>query len=163
MREHAANGAGRGGPPRVSRLAGYGDARHSNNVPRAEAFARLFEAVHEGVYIGSLGEHTATIAANPHLKLNFGYPSEASEDQVRPFEAARFADPRARIAFLERLANDGALTNYLLRLKRVDGTTVWVEITARAEVPQHNGSIRIEALVRDVSERKKLEDQSRDL
>jgi PAS domain S-box-containing protein len=119
------------------------------------------------VYIGSLlaplGEHTATIAANPHLKLIFGYPPEAPEDQVRPFEAARFVDPQTRIEFLERLANDGALTNYLLRLKRVDGTTVWVEITARAEAPKDDGSMRIEALVRDVSERKKLEDQSRDL
>ena len=31
---------------------------------RAAAFARLFEAVHEGVYIGTIGpESTATIAA----------------------------------------------------------------------------------------------------
>ena len=139
--------------------------RSATGEPRAEAFARLFEAVHEGVYIGSLGvgEQTSTIAANPHLKLIFGYPAETPEGQVRPFDAISFVDSQARTAFLERLATDGALTNYLLRLKRVDGTTVWVEVTARAEVPSHNGSMRIEALVRDVSERKKLEDQSRDL
>ena len=42
--------------------------------PRADAFARLFEAVHEGVYIGTLGPgSTATIAANPHLKGMFGF------------------------------------------------------------------------------------------
>lgn len=147
----------------MSRSAEYGAPRHSNDVPRAEAFARLFEAVHEGVYIGSLGERAATIAANPHLKLIFGYPAEAPEDQVRPFEAAHFADAQAHTEFLDRLTNDGTLTNYLLRLKRVDGTMVWVEVTARADAPIHNGSMRIEALVRDVSERKKLEDQSRDL
>ena len=40
---------------------------------RAAAFARLFEAVHEGVYIGTIGlDVTSTIAANPHLKLIFG-------------------------------------------------------------------------------------------
>ena len=40
---------------------------------RADAFARLFEAVHEGVYIGLLGpRQTTTLAANPHLKLMFG-------------------------------------------------------------------------------------------
>ena len=137
--------------------------RPAGREPRAAAFARLFEAVHEGVYIGALGEHASTIAANPHLKLIFGYPAELPEEHVCPFDAARFADPQARTAFLKRLTTDGALTNYLLRLKRVDGTTVWVEVTARAEVPKENGSMRIEALVRDVSERKKLEDQSRDL
>ena len=147
----------------MSRLAGYEGPRHSNSVSRAEAFARLFEAVHEGVYIGSLGERAATIAANPHLKLIFGYPTETPEDQVCPFDAAHFADAQTRTAFLERLAHDGTLTNYLLRLKRVDGTLVWVEVTARAETPGRNGSMRLEALVRDVSERKKLEDQSRDL
>ena len=135
-------------------------------APRAEAFERLFEAVHEGVYIGTLGQagkHDATIVANPHLKLIFGYASDTPEDRVRPFEAAHFADPQARDAFLERLANDGALTNYLLRLKRVDGSSVWVEVTARADAQRRGGVIRIEALVRDVSERKKLENQSRDL
>jgi hypothetical protein len=38
-------------------------------------FARLFEAVHEGVHIGLLAENDArgtTIAANPHLKLIYG-------------------------------------------------------------------------------------------
>ena len=35
---------------------------------RASAFARLFEAVHEGVYIGLVGPaSTTTLAANPHL------------------------------------------------------------------------------------------------
>ena len=39
--------------------------------PRADAFARLFEAVHEGVYIGLLGPGKSTpLAANPHLNLN---------------------------------------------------------------------------------------------
>jgi len=45
---------------------------------RAASFARLFEAVHEGVYIGDIAsERTATFAANPHLKLIFGYSSDA--------------------------------------------------------------------------------------
>src|SRR5262245_36404591 len=88
---------------------------------RAAAFARLFEAVHEGVYIGTIGpEHSATIAANPHLKLIFGYPSEAPEEQVRPFDGDRFVDPQARVALVERLSVDGSINDYLLRLRRAD-------------------------------------------
>ena len=131
---------------------------------RADAFARLFEAVHEGVYIGLLGSReTATLAANPHLKLMFGYASEASDVQVRPFDTQRFVDPQARKAFIDRLTTEGAVTDYLLRLRRVDNSPMWVEVTAHADAPAQDGSIRIDALVRDVSERKKLEDQTRDL
>ena len=40
---------------------------------------------------------------------------------------------------------------------------MWVEVTAHAEPPDGRRPLRVEALVRDVSERKKLDDQSRDL
>ena len=57
---------------------------------RAAAFARLFEAVHEGVYIGTIAHaSTTTFAANAHLKLIFGYASETPEGDVRPFDANR--------------------------------------------------------------------------
>jgi PAS domain S-box-containing protein len=131
---------------------------------RAAAFARLFEAVHEGVYIGTIGpDGTATIAANPHLKLIFGYASEASEDDVRPFDRDRFVDPQARVALIERLTTDGSVNDYLLRLRRADGNAVWVEVTGRADPPADDRSLRLEALVRDVSERKKLDDETRDI
>jgi len=131
---------------------------------RADAFARLFEAVHEGVYIGLLGpRESTTLAANPYLKVMFGYGAESRDGQIRPFDAPRFVDPHARAAFIDRLASDGAVTDYLLRLRRVDNSPVWVEVTAHADSPSQDGSVRIDALVRDVSERKKLEDQTRDL
>ena len=60
-------------------------------------------------------------------------------------------------------AEDRAVTDHLLRMRRIDGSPVWVEVTARAEVSHAPNPIRIEALVRDVSERKRLDDQSRDL
>ena len=133
-------------------------------VPLPAALVKLFEAVHEGIYIGSLGtEHDATIAANPHLKVMFGYPPETDAADVRPFEATRFVDGQARTAFLERLDRDGTVADYLLRLRRADDTPLWVEVTAHVDVTSTQDGPRIEALVRDVSERRKLEDQGRDL
>jgi signal transduction histidine kinase len=136
-------------------------------VPRSalssEAFARLFEAVHEGVYIGTIDESSShTFSANPYLKLMFGYPADTPEQDVRPFEVERFADRHARESFLQRLRRDGAATDYLLRLRRADRTFMWVEVTAHAE-PADDAGLRIDALMRDVSERKRLEDQARDL
>jgi two-component system NtrC family sensor kinase len=135
--------------------------------PRAEAFARLFDAVHEGVYIGSLatreGDKDVTLAANPHLKLLFGYTPETPEGEVRPFDGVHFADPQTRTLFLARLRGEGAVTNYLLRLQRADGHELWVEVTARSEAAAEEGWFRIEALIRDVSDRKRIENQTRDL
>jgi signal transduction histidine kinase len=131
---------------------------------RASAFARLFEAVHEGVYIGTIApDATETIAANPHLKLIFGYASDAREAEVRPFDPDRFVDPMARVALVDRLTSDASVNDYLLRLRRADGNPVWVELTARADPPTDDGTLRLEALVRDVSERKKLDDETRDI
>src|SRR5688500_10049689 len=133
---------------------------------QGDAFARLFEAVHEGVYIGTLetdGEAVTTLAANPHLKLMFGYTADTAEQDVTPFAASQFAEAAARAAFISRLQAEGSVTDYLLRLRRVDGSAVWVEVTARAEPAGQAGVIHVEALIRDVSERKKLDDQSRDL
>jgi two-component system cell cycle sensor histidine kinase/response regulator CckA len=132
-------------------------------TPPPEAFARLFESVHEGVYIGTLSAQDAvTLSANPYLKLMFGFAAETPPTDVRPFDVDRFIDPQAREGFLERLGHDGSVTDYLLRVRRADRTPMWVEVTAHAErLP--DGLLRVEALMRDVSERKRLEDQARDL
>ena len=136
----------------------------SPSTPSASALVRLFEMVHEGVYLGSLSEEASTThAANPHLKLMFGYPPDAPAYDVRPFDPARFVDPQVRSALLERLGRDGAVADFLLRLRRADGAPVWVEVTAHAEPHPHTGALQVDALLRDVSERKKLENQARDL
>jgi len=127
-------------------------------------FARLFDAAQEGAYLGALGEHgTATLAANPHLRLMLGYAADTPPAEVRPFDADRFVDAQTRAAFFERLERDGAVTDYLLRLRRADGVAIWVEVTAHLDASAGGGGPRIGALMRDVSERKKLEHQARDL
>jgi signal transduction histidine kinase len=129
----------------------------------ADAFARLFEAVHEGVYIGTVSAAgVRTLSANPYLKLMFGFAADTPQEDVRPFEPERFVDPQAREAFVERLERDAAVSDYLLRLRRADRVPIWVEVTAHAEAAP-SGGLRVEALMRDVSERKRLEDQARDL
>jgi PAS domain S-box-containing protein len=130
-----------------------------------EAYQRLFEAVHEGVYIGQIrpgSDAPETIAANAHLRLMFGYAADAA-DAPSPFDPDRFTDAEARQAFFSRLERDQAVADYLLRLKRADGSPMWVEVTAHAESERGSRGLRIEALMRDVSERKRLEVQARDL
>src|SRR6185312_9604162 len=56
-----------------------------------------------------------------------------------------------------------SVNDYLLRLRRADTTAVWLELTAHADPAAADGTIRVEALIRDVSERKKLDDETRDI
>ncbi|MEE8129850.1 MAG: histidine kinase dimerization/phospho-acceptor domain-containing protein, partial [Vicinamibacterales bacterium] len=132
--------------------------------PRAELLGSLYDSVREGVYIGTLdSDDGTTLGANPHLKLMFGFAPEQPDDAVRPFSVDRFVDPRARDAFITQLRRDGAVSDYLLRLRRADDSSIWVEVTATLHLADGTGGSRIDALVRDVSERRKLEDQGRDL
>jgi signal transduction histidine kinase/BarA-like signal transduction histidine kinase len=118
------------------------------------------------VFIGLLpvaeeGDAATTLAVNPRLKLTLGSPAARDAD-VSPFAPERFVEPTARTAWLTLLARTGSVTDYPLHLRRDDGATVWVEVTARAEV-QQEGLLRVEALVRDVSERRREDEHSRDL
>ena len=123
---------------------------------------RLFDLVSEGVFIGGVDATSCvTASANPYLKLMFGLAADTPDAEARPFAVERFVDKQAREAFLERLARDGTVRDYLLRVRRADGSPFWIEVTALAE-PADNG-LSIEALVRDVSERKNLDDQAKDV
>ena len=67
------------------------------NDERSTAFAVLFNSVREGVYMGTLGAiGTTTLAANPHLKTILGYPEDAAESLVQPFDISRFVDPASQ-------------------------------------------------------------------
>jgi signal transduction histidine kinase len=109
--------------------------------------------IDQGVVLGSIGTESSTLSANACLKQMLGYPPETPDTLVEPFHVERFTDQRARDSFLNRLATDGKVIDQLLRLRRNDGTLMWVEVTA---TPRG-------ALIRDVSARKRNEDQSRDV
>ncbi|MCC7008230.1 MAG: response regulator [Acidobacteria bacterium] len=128
------------------------------------AFARLFEGLREGIYIGLVQlDGSATLAANPHLRLIFGWMDDVPDADIRPLDPDRFVDDQARGEFLHHLARDGAAQDYLLRLRRADGSAMWVEVTARAEPVAASSTLRVEAIMRDVTDRKKLQDQGREL
>ena len=132
-------------------------------IDRAADFHRFFDGAHEGFYIGAPGDGGwVTVAANAHLKLVLGLPPETPAAQVRPFDPERFADAGAREALLDRLVADGVVADQLVRLRREDDSLAWVEVSARADLLP-DGSRRLAAIVRDVGERRRLENQSRDL
>ena len=131
--------------------------------PPAELLGGLYESIPEGIYIGAIDSTSIeTLSANPHLKLMFGFDPDEPDGKLRPFAADRFVDERARTDFLARLRRDGAVGNYLVRLRRADDSPMWVEVTATLHAGDDHRPPRLDALVRDVSERRRLEAQGRD-
>ena len=154
----------------------------------SRGLGHLFETLQEGVYVGRIApDGTTTLAANPQLRLIFGWAADVHVGDIRPLDSDRFVDEQARTEFLQDLARDGQVRGYVLRLRRADGSAIWTEVTARAEAitasaprktarrktsttrkappppkPVSSG-LHVEAIMRDVTERRKLQDQSRDL
>ena len=93
----------------------------------------------------------------------FGWDAAAEPSAVQPFAAERFIDGAAHTEFLKHLTQDGQVQSYMLRLRRVDGSGMWAEVTARADRQPGRKGHRVEAVIRDVTERKTLQDQSRDV
>src|SRR2546430_3244304 len=107
-RRNGARRSQRTRPPRSLRRndAGFGipESRTPSMIDtRGPAFARLFEAVHLGVGIRTIGSATTTTRpVDPHLKLVFGYPSETPDGLVLPVDPDRFVPPQARAARVDR-------------------------------------------------------------
>ena len=142
-----------------------GAARHTPAADLHAALAALFEIAHEGIYLGTLPRQGTgvTLGANPHLKLMFGFSPEVDDREIRPFDDDRFVHPEARRGFVEQLMHDGAVTDYLLRLRRADDRQIWVEVTAHLATPGEPGPARVDALLRDVTDRRQIADHGRDV
>ena len=136
---------------------------HDRARYRAEALGRLLDGLREGVFVGVLASPASdtwvTVAANHYLKRVLGYPPETPESEVSPLAAARFDDAAARAPLLEQLARDGAVSDYVLRMRRVDHGVAWITLSARAETDHDSGALCIEALMRDAGERRRLDDR----
>jgi signal transduction histidine kinase len=137
---------------------------HASTSLSHEALADLFQGLREGIYIGLAGiDETATLAANPYLRQIFGWAPDVPDVEVRPLDPERFVDEQARTEFLNHLRREGTTNDYLLRLRHLDGTAMWIEVTARGESVSSTDTLRVEVMMRDVTDRKKLQDQARDI
>ena len=148
-------------------------AKTAGSVSRTDTFAQFFKNIPEGVFIGTFCPTSnpknpskikeKTLVANPYLRNIFGYQATIPEAEIQLFADSSFADPESRRAFLDQLIDQKSINDYLLRMRKVDGSLIWVEITASVTPLDKHGNVRIEALVRDVNDQKTFDEQSRNL
>lgn len=138
--------------------------RRPSAAARTTALAALAERLNAGVCVAKVlpDGRVLTIAATAPLKRILAYPESTPDEEVNLRSVEQMMDPPSSGALLSLLAAPGGVTDHAVRLRRQDGTSLWVEVTGSAHTDE-DGTIVIEALVRDVHHRRRLDDQSRDL
>ncbi|MDB6172174.1 MAG: domain S-box protein [Chthoniobacteraceae bacterium] len=126
---------------------------------RAEAKYRdIFEYAVDGIFQSS--PEGRFIDVNPALARMYGY--ESVEDvllTVHDIATQVYVNPAQRLEFIERVGRYGIVAGFEVEIYRKDGTTFWISESARAVRDFHGRIIHYEGTLKDISERKRTEDE----
>ena len=132
--------------------------RSADVVRRTEArFRTLYDNVLEGVY--RMTAEGQVLEANPSLVKMLGY---GSLDELRATAQDPFADAAQRQSWLERLTQEGEVTNQEVALRRQDGTLLVVLNHSRAVKDEAGRVLHVEGTVTDVTAMKLTEERLRE-
>lgn len=127
---------------------------------RANAVYReLFETVPIGLFRSSA--EGRIIDVNPALARLLGYDSfaELATTSTKSF----YLDPADRERWLPRASEPGVVREADLQIRRRDGSIGWVHGTARAVVRPDGALAYYEGSIRDITARKRAEDEARNM
>ncbi|MEO8587494.1 MAG: EAL domain-containing protein [Acidobacteriota bacterium] len=120
-----------------------------------QRFRLLFERNLAGLFRTTLDGRI--LDCNSAFARILGYSPR--EDVLKVSALDLYADPSDRESFLVRLARQRVLVNFELRLKRRDGTTVWVLANESLLEPEGGGEAVMEGSLIDITDRKHAEHQ----
>ncbi|MEE9248186.1 MAG: PAS domain S-box protein, partial [Dehalococcoidia bacterium] len=122
-------------------------------------FRRLFENMPDGVFQST--PSGKTISANPALVQMLGYDSE---EELRALDLARdvYVNPEDREMLNRKLADEGRVGNFELKLKRKDGQQVIVLANSHTVRDEGGRVLYYEGTATDITERKRAEEAHRE-
>lgn len=133
--------------------------RQEQSLVESEARYRdIYEGSPMGIVQISL-DGTRGLIANKAMQRMLGYDSyEEAQALVKDVARDVYADPTERERLLQTLADSGGVAkDFEARLKRKDGTIVWVSLSVRA-VPGADGRVAyVEGFCLDINARKEAE------
>ncbi len=117
-----------------------------------EKYRNIFERAVEGIFRSTVGGEFEAI--NPAFARILGY--ESSEEALQKVHTSNvYKHPGDRTDFLEKLMKEKSLNDYELRLRRRDGSLIWVSESCR--LFEEGGEFYIEGVVEDITHRKLCE------
>ncbi|HUN87258.1 MAG TPA: ATP-binding protein [Terriglobales bacterium] len=123
-----------------------------------ERYRTLFEQVQEGVFIST--PDGRVVDCNDTFVQLLGYDSRddvLSRDIAQSF----YADPADRNIFLQRMAKEGMVRNFEVKLRRRDGSAIIVLENSYATRTASGKLIRYHGVLLDITEQKRAEQEIR--
>ena len=97
---------------------------------------------------------------SPSIERYFGYSAnEITGRNIKDF----YVDPEERTRFIELLGRDGFVNNFEARVRRKDGSVIWLSTNAKPLSDENGALIGVEGISRDVTELKHLETEKNKL
>jgi Amt family ammonium transporter len=112
-------------------------------------FKRLPVALYRSAPDGEL------LAANPALARLLGYDSVPELSRATRSVEAFYVDATRRELWLNRISEDGEVLDFDVELRRSDGSTVWVQDTAKAVYDKDGNLIYCEGALIDMTDKVK--------
>ncbi|MGM3305395.1 PAS domain S-box protein [Anabaena sp. WFMT] len=125
-----------------------------------ENYRSIFENALEGIFQSS--PKGRFINVNPALAKIYGYDSPAEMiESITNISEQLYVDPEKRTEFRKLLETQGTAKNFEYRSYCKDSSIIWTEIDARAVKDSQGNVLYYEGIVKDISERKRREDELR--
>ncbi|HBY76673.1 MAG TPA: histidine kinase, partial [Cyanobacteria bacterium UBA11148] len=131
------------------------------SLRKAEATYRsIFENALEGIFQSS--PDGCFININPAMARIYGYDSpEEMIASVTDIQTQIYVNPRDRTQFRYLMEQYGQVQGLEYQAYRKDGSTLWVEIDARAVQDRSGKVLYYEGMIQDISDRKHREEELR--
>lgn len=121
-----------------------------------EKYRTLVESIHVGVYQAKANQNGSFLWANQAMITMFGYDS--LEEFLRIEAIDLYMNPQERKKFLGNLLKNGFVRDYPIRMKKKDGTQVWISVTSHIRYGP-DGSIQwTEGVIEDITADYQLEE-----
>jgi len=124
-----------------------------------EQYRSLVNNLNVGVYRNTPEMPGRWLWANPAFLRIFGFPS-LEEVQGRPVTES-YENPDERQAFIDRIRAQGSVKDFILQMRRKDGTPIWVSVNAQVKRNPRGSIDWIDGICEDISEKRKADETLR--
>ena len=118
-----------------------------------DRYGRLFESTVEGILIN--GPDGRVSSLNPAAVKMLGYRSP--RELIGKPAAELYSDPEERTCVLQELARNGYVQDREMSWNKKNGTPIDIMASITAYKGEEGNLLRIESMIRDITERKRLE------
>lgn len=123
-----------------------------------QQYRSIFENAPDGIFQTS--PDGRYLRVNSALATIYGYSSPEALMSAQPnFSGRLYVNPNRRAEFVNFIDREGVIKEFESQIYRQDGTVIWISETCRAVRAETGDLLYYEGFVRDISQRKQIEQE----